>query len=127
MYCYDESYDDKIKKQKLIKKGSYLLKSKCCNQNCNNLLQDIEKTANECHDIFRHMHKDNLSEEGKILSGSLCSDLEEKKNRILSGIELSSSNSKGGLCKKHMSVRKSKYRKTSKISRKTRKNKKRKN
>jgi len=110
MNCYYESYDDKIKRNKIIKKGSYLLKSSCCNQDCNNLIHDIENTANECHNLFSHMHIDNLNEEGKIISGSLCSDLDEKKARILSEI---TSNSKGG---KRKRKRKSKRTRKSKLT-----------
>ncbi len=81
MNCYGkDSYEVKMEKQALIKKGMHLLNSKCCDKDCDVLIKDVEKTAEDCHDLFRNMHEwDDLDLDGKILTDSLCSELEEKK------------------------------------------------
>lgn len=116
MSCYDESYEDKIKKQEIIKKGSYLMKATCCDSDCDKLIDDIEHTVNECNNVFRYMHKDNLDPEGKTISGDLCSDLEEKKTilkRERSGL-------KGGIVKKSKKQRRKRRKTFKRRSRKTR-------
>ena len=84
MNCYGKDpYEVKMEKQALIKKGMHLLNSKCCDEDCDVLIKDVEKTAEDCHDLFRNMHElDGLDLDGKILTDSLCSDLEEKKTKL---------------------------------------------
>jgi hypothetical protein len=84
MNCYGKDpYEVKMEKQALIKKGMHLLNSKCCDEDCDVLIKDVEKTAEDCHDLFRNMHEwDDLDLDGKILTDSLCSDLEEKKTKL---------------------------------------------
>lgn len=82
MECY-LPYKTHKQKQYIIEKGSYLLKSSCCDINsCDLLISDIQDTKNKCNDLFRSDHKDNLDEKGDILSDSLCPDLAEKQRDI---------------------------------------------
>lgn len=122
MNCYGtDSYDIKMKKRAILKKGNYLLNSVCCGkEECNVLIEDIEKTANKCHELFRDMHLDTVDSEGKILNDSLCSDLEEKKSKLkrenfkLSGVI--NSNLTGGIFKKSK-CRKRRFRKVHTLKR----------
>jgi hypothetical protein len=120
MNCYGKDpYNVKMEKQALIKKGAYLLKSKCCDEDCEVLIKDVETAADECHSLFRDMHQwDDLDLDGKILADSLCSELEEKKINLQGVV----SNKAEGIKKSRRKSRsRSKRRKSSRRRRKSRK------
>ena len=53
MNCFNESYDDFIKRNNYHEHRLYLKKQNCCdNQSCNDLADDYEKLAEKCHDTF---------------------------------------------------------------------------
>lgn len=80
--CYNESYDQIRRKQYLINRGKFLLKSDCCNYNsCDKLLNDIQKTKNVCNDLFANNFND-VDEKGNI-KDSLCSELLNKQREIM--------------------------------------------
>ena len=60
-----------------------MLKLNCCGKDCNVLLKNIKNTSDKCHNLFRKLHLDNVDSEGKIISDTICSKLEEKKKTIL--------------------------------------------
>jgi hypothetical protein len=128
MNCYGKDpYNVKMEKQALIKKGAYLLNSKCCDEDCGVLIKDVETAADECHSLFRDMHQwDDLDLDGKILADSLCSELEEKKINLqgvvsnkAEGIKKSKSKSKSRIRSRRRKSRRRKSRSRRSKSRKS--------
>jgi hypothetical protein len=102
MASFAEPRPDKVAILKKIKK---MLNSNCSNkEDCNNLLDDIEKTKNECNKLFRPSpgNPDYNYEKGAFINNTACSDLTILQRKI--------ADIKGGKSKKSKS--RSKRRKT---------------
>lgn len=118
MECY-EPYESLKQKQHIIAKGSYLLKSSCCDmKSCDLLVSDIQDTTYKCNDLFHNYHKDELDEKGNILADTLCSNLAEKQNAMYN--KLKTYTKKAGTRKKGKIIRK-KHKKLKKSIKKYRK------
>jgi hypothetical protein len=80
MSCY-QSY----KKKNILKTANYLLKQNCCDEySCGQLVDDLQETQFKCNDYFKNVGRNSLDldEKGNI-EGTVCSQLRDKKNRIL--------------------------------------------
>jgi hypothetical protein len=78
--CY-QSY----KKKNILKTATYLLKQKCCDEEgCSQLVDDLQYTQFKCNDYFKNAGRNSLDldEKGNI-KGTVCSQLRDKKNKIL--------------------------------------------
>ena len=114
----DNSIDEK---KKLMKKIMYILNYNCSNEeDCNNLLHDIEKTKNECNVLFRPSpgNPDYNYEKGAFIKNTACSDLTALQKKIATKT--------GGKSKKSKS-KKSKSKKSKSKKNKSKKNKSKKN
>ena len=110
----DNSIDEK---KKLMKKIMYILNYNCSNkEDCNNLLDDIEKTKNECNVLFRPSpgNPDYNYEKGAFIKNTACSDLTLLQRKI--------SDKTGGKSKKSKS-KKSKSKKNKSKKNKSKKSK----
>jgi len=78
--CY-QSY----RKKNLLKTATYLLKQQCCDkEGCSQLVDDLQYTQFKCNDYFKNDGRNSLDldEKGNI-KGTVCSQLRDKKNKIL--------------------------------------------
>jgi hypothetical protein len=117
MASFAEPRPDKVAILKKIKK---MLNSNCSNkEDCNNLLDDIEKTKNECNKLFRPSpgDPDYNYEKGAFINNAACSDLTILQRKIadIKGGKSKKSKSKKNKSKKNKSKKsksRSKRRKT---------------
>uniref|UniRef100_A0A6C0K009 Uncharacterized protein n=1 Tax=viral metagenome TaxID=1070528 RepID=A0A6C0K009_9ZZZZ len=120
MSCY-VSY----KKKNMLKTADYLLKQHCCDQNsCNQLVDDLQDIQFKCNDAFKNDGRNSLdSDEKGNIEGTVCYQLRDKKNRILSKFKKSKLGGNKKLKKKTRKFPKTRKNKRSKQNRKTSKNK----
>ena len=80
MSCYI-SY----KKRELLKTANYLLNQNCCDEySCTQLVDDLQDLQFKCNDVYKNDGRNRLDadEKGNI-KGTVCSNLRDKKNKIL--------------------------------------------
>ena len=80
MSCY-VSY----KKRELLKTANYLLNQNCCDEySCTQLVDDLQDLQFKCNDVYKNDGRNRLDadEKGNI-KGTVCSNLRDKKNKIL--------------------------------------------
>jgi hypothetical protein len=113
MSCY-VSY----KKKNMLKTADYLLKQNCCDHDsCSQLVDDLQDIQFKCNDAFKNEGRNSSdSDEKGNIKGTVCYQLRDKKNRILSQFK----NSKLGGNKKNKKTRKFKKSKKGKKSKKNR-------
>ena len=110
--CY-QSY----RKKNLLKTASYLLKQKCCDEEgCSQLVDDLQYTQFKCNDYFKNAGRNSLDldEKGNI-KGTVCSQLRDKKNKILdkfNGAKLGGKKTRKHMKKKSKRVAKKQNKKT---------------
>jgi hypothetical protein len=107
-----------IKKKNMLKTADYLLKQHCCDQNsCNQLVDDLQDIQFKCNDAFKNDGRNSLdSDEKGNIEGTVCYQLRDKKNRILSKFKNSKLGGNKNLKKKlESSQKREKIKEASKI------------
>jgi len=109
----------------MLKTANYLLKQHCCNSgSCSDLVDDLQEMQFKCNDAFKNEGRNSLDIDKKgNIEGTVCSQLRDKKNRILSQFNNSKLGGNKNLKKGTRKFKKTQKNKRSKQNRKLTKNK----
>jgi hypothetical protein len=113
MSCYNETFNEKNKKQEVFKHFEYLEHKECCNKNsCDKLSMELQDLQFKCDDLFRDANKE-VDEKG-LTKDTLCEEIKNmkielsKKVRTIKGGKKLSRKKRSGKNRK-MKKRKTRY------------------
>jgi len=105
MSCFDETYEEKKKKQEVYKHHDFLKTKTCCDkESCDKLSIELQNLQYKCDDAFRNSSTD-LDEKG-LTRDTLCNEIRLEKENLINVVKSKSGGKKSRKRKNKKSSRK---------------------